>query len=105
MQFFFYCEPDELKEVFEDIESQIDIVYHPRLLNLTGVKEIDELINLPLNSYKDFYNFGQIYPLNEGFLLYCPSDPLIGTYLPTHFKFSGQPYSVADSRLICEGTL
>lgn len=105
MQFFFYCNPDELKAVFAEVESQIDIVYHPRLLNLTWVKEIDESINVPLNSYKDFYNFGQIYPLNEGFLIYCPGDPLIGTYLPPIFKFSGPPYSVADSRLICEGSI
>lgn len=105
MQFFFYCDPDELKEVFAEVESQIDIVYHPCLLNLIWVKEIDDSINVPLASYKDFYNFGQIYPLNEGFLVYCPGDLLIGSYLPPHLKFSGPPYSVVDSRLICEGTL
>lgn len=105
MQFFFYCTPDELKEVFSEAESLINIVYLPRLLNLTWVREIDGALNEPLESYKNFYNFGQIYPLNEGFLVYCPSDPMIGTYLPAHLKFSGPPYSVADLRLICEGSL
>lgn len=105
MQLFFYCDPNELKEVFSEVERLTEIVYHPRLLNLTWVKEIDGPINEPIESYKDFYNFGEIYPLNEGFLIYCPSDPMIGTYLPPHLKFSGPPYSVADSNLICEGSL
>ena len=105
MEFFFYCDPDELKEVFSEVESLIDIAYQLHRLHVMWVKVIDEFMSAPLNSYKDFHNFGQIYPGNNGFLIYCPHDPIINVNFPPYLKFSGPPYSVADSRLICEGTL
>ncbi len=106
MQFFFYCNPDELKEVFAEVERQINIVYCIHRLNVTWVKDIDDLLRTPINSYREFHNFGQIYPGNDtGFFVYCPDDPAVGNYYPVILKFSGPPSSVADSRLIGEGSV
>ena len=61
MQFFFYCNPDELKEIFSEVELTYPIVYEPRFGHIPCTVEIDTLLRKPLYSCQDFYQFGKAY--------------------------------------------
>lgn len=105
MQFFFYCGPDELKELFLEAEATYPIVYEPRFGHIPRTAEVDALLRKPLYSCRDFYRFGRAYRDTPPFDIYTSEDKSRDDDPPNLLRFSGPPVSLTDSKVLCEGSL
>lgn len=105
MQFFFYCNPDELKEIFSEVELAYPIIYEPRFGCVPRMVEIDTLLRKPLYSCRDFYQFGKAYCDTPPFDVYISEDKSRDYYPPNLLYFSGTPVSLTDTKVLCEGSL
>lgn len=102
---FFYCTPNELKEIFSEVELTYPIVYEPRFGCVPRMVEIDTLLRRPLDSCRDFYQFGKGYRDTPPFYIYTAEDKSRRTCPPNLLYFSGTPASLIDTKVLCEGCL
>lgn len=105
MEIFFYCTPHELKELFFEIEQRYSLIYQPFLGYTPRIAEIDIPLRKPLNSFREFYDFGKAYSGTPRFWIYTPDDTSIESDTPISLMFSGPPAVLGDNHVLCEGSL
>ncbi len=105
MQIFFYCTPQDLQEIFSEIELARPLVYEPRFEAPPRIMEIDVPLCEPLSTCREFLEFGKAYDYTPPFYIYTPEDESRRVSLPILLNFSGSPSSLTDPRVLCEGSL
>lgn len=106
MELFFYCTPQKLKELFIKIEETYPLIYRPFFGNPPlHIAEIDIPLQKPLNSCREFNDFGKGYATTPPFWIYTPDDISIESDMPMALIFSGPPVYLRDDNVLCEGSL
>lgn len=94
-----------MKELFCEIEQKYSLIYQPFFGKAPSIAEIDIPLRKPLNSYREFHDFGKAYSGTPCFWIYTPDDTSIESNTPISLRFSGPPVYLKDNHVLCEGVL
>lgn len=103
MKFHFYCKPEELREVFLQVEQLQSLEYVLQGLHHTWITNLDSLLLDSFSSCRDISSFGRSCWGTTALYLYPAGDYTRRT--PILLYYSGPPAQVTAPWMLCEGEL
>lgn len=103
MKFHFYCTPEELREVFLQVEQLQPLEYVLQGLHHTWLTNLDCLLLDSFSSCRDISNFGRCCWGYTALYLYPAGDYTRRS--PILLYYSGPPAQITDPWTLCQGEL
>lgn len=103
MKFHFYCTPEELREVFLQVEQLQPMEYVLQGLHHTWITNLDGLLLDPFSSCRNISGFGRNCWGSTALYLYPAGDYTRRT--PILLYYSGPPAQITDPWTLCQGEL